>query len=257
MDIGLVMNSMRDAAGLPAHPVIFQVLMILTWVFHIAFVHLTLGAAGIAIYSYYHRQTNPYWERLALATIKVAKVGVSLLIVLGVAPLLFTQVIYDPQWYASNVLSAAWAISFIFTLIIAYCLWFIFYYLNHHALKPKLGLYAWIAIGLFCLDGLIMHTLSYQAILPGEWLNWYAPGGIIDTSGSTLHAIQWLRYTFIMSLSIPAVGLFLIAYAQYFTVRPDFELEYRQFCWHLGQTLTIWGFGIATVLFVGWQFIHP
>ncbi|KOR28949.1 hypothetical protein TI03_03520, partial [Achromatium sp. WMS1] len=37
----------------------------------------------------------------------------------------------------------------------------------------------------------------------------------------------------------------------------DFELEYRQFCWHLGQTLTIWGFGIATVLFVGWQFIHP
>ena len=131
MDIGLVMNTMRDPAGVPAHPLLFQGLMVLTWVFHIAFVHLTLGAAAVAIYAFRKVEQGPYWARLSMAMTKVTKVGVSLLIVLGVAPLLFTQVIYDPQWYVSNVLSARWAIAFIFTLIVAYCLWFAFYWSNH------------------------------------------------------------------------------------------------------------------------------
>jgi hypothetical protein len=46
MDIGTVLNAMRDPAGVPAHPVLFQALMVITWLLHIAFVHLTLGCAG-------------------------------------------------------------------------------------------------------------------------------------------------------------------------------------------------------------------
>ena len=194
MDIGTIMHTMRDPAGVPAHPVLFQALMVLTWVFHIAFVHLTLGAAGLAIYAFRKGEQNPYWLRMSMAMTKVAKVGVSLLIVLGVAPLLFTQVIYDPQWYASNVLSALWAVGFIFTLIIAYCLWFAFYWSNHEGAKKYIGWYAVIALFLFCVDGLIMHALSYQALLPEQWMSWYAPNGVVDTRGAYLHAIQWPRY---------------------------------------------------------------
>jgi hypothetical protein len=257
MDIGTVMNTMRDPAGVPAHPVLFQGLMILTWVLHIAFVHLTLGAAGLAIYAFYRRASAPYWERLSMALTKVAKVGVSLLIVLGVAPLLFTQVIYDPQWYASNVLSGRWAIGFIFTLIVAYCCWFAFYYANHEGAKKRAGLYAWIAFALFCLDGLIMHALSYQALLPDQWMNWYAPGGVVDSSGAALHAIQWPRYVFIMSLSVPAVGVFLIAYAHYFAARADREPEYRAFARGLGQRLAVWGYALAVLLMLAWQLTQP
>lgn len=257
MDIGTVMNTMRDPAGVPAHPVLFQGLMILTWVFHIAFVHLTMGAAALAIYAFYRRDKGQYWERLSMALTKVAKVGVSLLIVLGVAPLLFTQVIYDPQWYASNLLSGRWAIGFIFTLIIGYCSWFAFYYANHEGAKKHIGVYAWVAFALFCLDGLIMHALSYQALLPDQWMSWYAPGGVVDTSGSALHAIQWPRYIFIMSLSLPAVGVFLIAYAHYVASRADREPAYRAFAWELGKRLATWGFGISLVPMLVWQFIQP
>lgn len=257
MDIGTVMNTMRDPAGVPAHPVLFQVLMVATWVLHIAFVHLTLGAAGLAIYGFHRRGQGPYWERLSMAMTKVAKVGVSLLIVLGVAPLLFTQVIYDPQWYASNVLSGRWVIAFIFTLIVAYCSWFAFYYANHEGAKQHVGVFAWIALALFILDGLIMHALSYQALLPDQWMNWYAPGGAVDTSGSALHAIHWPRFVFIMSLSVPAVGVFLIAYADYYAARADREPEYRQFVRSLGQRLAAWGFGIALIPMLAWQFDHP
>ena len=71
MDIGTVMNTMRDPAGVPAHPVLFQGLMILTWVFHIAFVHLTMGAAALAIYAFHRRDKGEYWERLSMALTKV------------------------------------------------------------------------------------------------------------------------------------------------------------------------------------------
>ena len=257
MNIGVVMNTMRDPAGVPASPALFQVLMIFTWIFHIAFVHLAMGSAGLSIYSFHRRRTGVYWERLSIALTKVAKVSVSLLIVLGVAPLLFTQVIYDPQWYVSNVLSARWAITFIFTLMVGYCLWFAFYYANRTGAKKHIGAYAWIAFGLFCLDGLIMHALSYQALLPERWMSWYAPNGVVDTRGAALHAIQWPRYLFIMSLSVPAVGLFLVAYGQYFEKRADHEAEYRSFVRRLGQRLAAWGFGIALVLFLVWQGCHP
>jgi hypothetical protein len=257
MDMGTVMNTMRDPAGVPAHPLLFEALMVLTWVPHIAFVHLTLGAAGLAIFGFHKREQSPHWEALSMAMTKVAKVGVSLLIELGVAPLLFTQVIYDPQWYASNVLSGQWVIGFIATLIVAYCLWFAFYYANHAGAKRHIGVYAWVALLLFCLDGLIMHALSYQAILPGRWMDWYAPGGVVDTRGAALHAISWPRYLFMMSLAVPAVGLFLFAYAHYYAVRADRDPALLAFARQLGQRLAVRGFGLSLLLFVGWQAVHP
>ncbi len=257
MDMGLIMNTMRDPAGVPAHPVLFQGLMIFTWIFHIAFVHLTLGAAGLAIVAFLRVGKGPYWERLSMAMTKVAKVGVSLLIVLGVAPLLFTQVIYDPQWYASNVLSARWAIGFIFTLIVAYCLWFAFYWGNHEGAKRHIGWYAVLALALFCLDGLIMHVLAYQALLPEQWMGWYAPGGVVDTRGATLHALQWPRFLFIMSLSLPAVGLYLLAYADYFSRRADREPAYRAFARTLGRKLALRSLPVSAVLLVWWQLDNP
>ena len=258
MDIGVIMNTMRDPAGLPAHPSVFQALMLLTWIFHIAFVHIALGTAGLAIWAYLRRDSHPHWARLSEAMTKVAKVGVSLLIVLGVAPLLFTQVIYDPQWYASNVLSARWAIAFIFTLIVAYCMWFYFYSQNHG--KPAtrfMAVLAGAAVGLFVLDGLIMHVLSYQALLPEQWREWYAPGGVVDTSGSRLHAMQPLRFLFIMGLSVPAVGLYLLAYADYVGSRADADTPYLDRVRALGRNIAWKGLFISAVLMLGWQLTNP
>jgi hypothetical protein len=257
MDIGTVLNTMRDPAGVPAHPVLFQALMVITWVLHIAFVHLTLGCAGLSIYAFHRRGGGAHWQRLSLALTQVAKVGVSLLIVLGVAPLLFTQVIYDPQWYASNVLSGAWAIGFIFTLIVAYCSWFAFYYANQPGARQHAGVFAWLALMLFLLDGLIMHALSYQALLPGQWLDWYAPGGVVDTRGQALHAIQWPRYLFMIGLSLPAVGVFLLAYAQYCAVRTDIDAGYLAFARALGRRLAAAGYAISLALLVAWQWVQP
>jgi hypothetical protein len=257
MEIGAIMNAMRDPAGVPAPPALFQFLMVLTWTLHIAFVFLTLGAASLSIYAFYRDAADQYWRQLSMAMTKVAKVGVSLLIVLGVAPLLFTQVIYDPQWYASNVISGGWVILFIFTLTVAYCLWFVFYWSNHEQAKRRAGVYAVVALGLFLLDGLIMHALAYQAINPARWMDWYAPGGVVDTSGSHLHAIEWSRYLFLISLSAPTVGVYLIAYAEYFSVRSEKAGGYLEFARDLGLSIARPGLLVSIALFVWWQCAHP
>jgi len=177
--------------------------------------------------------------------------------VLGVAPLLFTQVIYDPQWYASNVLSARWAIAFIFTLIVGYCLWFAFYFGNRDSAQRHIGIYAVIALMLFLLDGLIMHALAYQSLLPERWMDWYAPGGVVDNRGAYLHAVQLPRFLFIISLSVPAIGLYLTAYADYLKVRPDIPADYLEFARSLGLQLGIAGCLVALPLFIWWQFDNP
>jgi hypothetical protein len=257
MDVGVVMDVMRDPAGVPAPPVVFQVLMVLTWIFHIAFVHMTFGAATLAIWGFYRRQSSPHWERLSMAMTKAAKVGVSLLIVLGVAPLLFTQVIYDPQWYTASVLSARWLIVFIFTLIVGYCSWFVFYYSNKPGAKNRLGWFALVGLGLFLLDGLIMHTLAYQSLLPEQWMHWYAPNGVVDTRAASLHAIQWPRFLFIIALSAPAGGIFLMAYADYFATRPDQPSIYLDWARQLGRRVALVGTVICAVLLLAWQLSHP
>ena len=49
MDMSLVLNSLRDPAGVPFYPLVFQALYILTWALHIAFVLLTLGGMVVSI----------------------------------------------------------------------------------------------------------------------------------------------------------------------------------------------------------------
>ena len=46
------------------------------------------------------------------------------------------------------MLSARWLIAFIFTLIIGYCSWFVFYYSNHEGAKRRLGVFALVGLRL-------------------------------------------------------------------------------------------------------------
>lgn len=251
MDMGTILHAMRDPAGIPSNPLIFQILMVATWIFHIAFVNLALGSAALSLYAFTRRQEDN-WQRLTIAMTKVAKVSVSLLVVLGVAPLLFTQVIYDPQWYASNVLSAAWAIAFIFTLIVGYSSWFVFYFKNHEGASGGILLWGLLGLGLFLLDGFIMHVLSYQALLPNQWMQWYMPNGHVDMSGTHIHAWQAPRFVFFLAMSATVFGAFLTAYADYFNQRPDRPAAYREFVSALGTKIALIGVILQFVLLLWW-----
>ena len=247
-----MLHTLQDPTGIPSHPLIFQVLMVLTWVPHILFVNISLGAAMMGLYAFTQRH-DPHWQKLSEAMTKVAKVGVSLLVVLGVAPLLFTQTIYDPQWYASNLLSASWVIGFIFTLTIGYLAWFAFYLKNHGEHAP--GWIVWLGVfglAMFLLDGFIMHILAYQGLHPEQWVEWYTPGGHVDMSGHNIHAYELVRWGFFMAMSVTVFGAFMMAYGDYFKVRSDRSPAYLAFARNLGGRIALVGAVLQVVLLVLW-----
>lgn len=253
-----MLYALRDPLGVPAAPIIFLLLGVLTWALHIAAVHVLLGASGLTLFGSLNK--NQHWRRLADAMVSTAKVAVSVAIVLGVAPLLFVQVIYDPFWYTSNVLSAWWVIGFIVFLIIGSLALFIFYGLNSSMKttpKTRCPGSMLAAIVFFLLVGFIMHALSMQMLSPEKWMQWYAPGGVVDASGRALHDYSFWRFGFFIALSAPVIGLWLIAYRRYLLGRDDADNSYLDFVRRLAMRLTGIGGVISLVLLVGWMMTLP
>jgi hypothetical protein len=209
------LNALKDVAGVPTHPLVFLVLGVVTFTLHMIAVQVMLGAAGLTLWGSLSQRPHP--RRLAQAMLTTAKIAVSIAIVLGVAPLLFVQVIYDPFWYTSNVISAWWVIGFIAILILAYLLIYVFYGLNHHLRTEATRWPASLVLSLLLLlvVGFIMHVLVQQMLSPDRWMSWYAPGGAIDASGTGLHDYNLFRFGFFISLAILAIGSWLIAYRRY------------------------------------------
>lgn len=255
-----VLLALRDPAGIPFYPVVFQGLYILTWALHAAFVLLALGSMGLSLYGTLKQKDDSRWKLLTPHLIQTGKISVSLLIVLGVAPLLFTQVIYDPNWYTTNALSGMWIFIFIYALVIGYMLYYWYYYAN----KAKEGggkLLGLTSFAILVFAGILMHNFAVTSIMPTEWMNMYAPNGVVDNSGWTFN-VKLVRLLFMVSLAIPVVGIFLQNYSRFLSTREDFSKDLIDYTASLGTKLGTIGLIVSAVIFVAWMLqvgylMHP
>ncbi len=251
--------ALQSPGGLPNHPLVFMVLAVFTFALHILFVQLMLGTSVITIWGAFSK--NNHWRRLASAMVEVAKVSTSVAIVIGVAPLLFVQVVYDPHWYVSNVLSAVWVIGFIFILIFAY--WALYYYyfqnikIKDKTAVPKSRWSMIVSLALMLVVGFIMHSLTSQMLYPELWKEWYVPNGVVDYSGSKLHAYNLWRFAFFISMGIPVAGAMLVTYRRFKSVRSDADHDYLNFAAELGEKWIKIGSVIATIFYVAWMMTLP
>ena len=250
-----MMYALRNPAGIPTYPIIFIGLGVLTFALHILFVQLMLGTSVVTIFGSFN--SNPYWRRLAAAMLEVSKVSVSVAIVIGVAPLLFVQVVYDPHWYTSNVLSADWVIGFIIILIFAYWSMYGYYFLNSKTKdkteQPKGRFWMLISISLMLVVGFIMHSLTSQILHPDLWKEWYVQNGVMDYSGSQLHAYNLWRFAFFISMAIPVTGAMLVTYRRFKRVREDADQDYLDWAAKIGQKWILVGSVISFVLYIAWM----
>lgn len=260
MDLA-TLYALRSPAGVPSHPVIFLVLGVLTWALHILAVQVTLGSSLMSLIGLARREgaDASHWRRLAMMLLNHAKIGVSIAIVVGVAPLLFVQVIYDPFWYVSNVLSARWAIGFIVILLLAYWALWLHYWGVHRRQADAPAPLAWgvISLALLLVVGFIMHVLTSQMLHPEAWKEWYAPGGVIDPSGSGIHAFNLGRYAFIMALALPVTGAWLMACREYLSARDGEDPDYLSFLARQAARLTMIGGLVALALLALWMLTLP
>lgn len=240
MDTPTLIRTLSDPLGLPFYPQAFQALMVLTFGLHIAFVNLALGATALALWARAKGEAA-----LARSGGRAATAAVSGAILLGVAPLLFVQTLYDPFWYASNMLSAAWALGFLLVLTLGY----------GAAYAGDGG--GWGALSLLCYlaAGAVMHALGAQALAPERWLGWYAGSGTAVTAGTRLYAFEPWRWLHFMVPAGTAAGLFLMLRAWYLRPRgdtPGLEPSAR-----LGARLAFWTAAAEAASGLAWLWATP
>jgi len=254
-----MMYALRNPAGVPTYPIIFVGLGVLTFALHIFFVQLMLGTSVITIFGAFKNEAK--WRRLASAMLEVSKVSVSVAIVIGVAPLLFVQVVYDPHWYTSNVLSAVWVIAFIVLLIFAYWALYAYYFMNSKekdkTKEPRGKVWMLISLALMLVVGFIMHSLTSQILHPELWKEWYLQNGVLDYSGSKLHAYNLWRFAFFISMAIPVTGGMLVTYRRFKMVREDADHEYLNWAAEVGKKWIKVGSVISAALYVAWMMTIP
>ncbi len=256
----IMFNALMDPAGAPAHPILFLVLGVVTFALHITAVALTLGTLGVALWAAVTQ--NVQAQKLAAPLAFTAKVAVGAAIVLGVAPLLFVQVIYDPFWYTSNVLSAGWAIGFLAILIVAYLMLYRFQALVHGTARVveaarKGALWLALALVLLVCCGVIIHALTNQMLSPKEFMNWYAPNGVIDPTGTGLFSINIPRVVFFLALSMPVTAAWLYGLRRYQLFAGNTDYDYIDWLEGFAHKLSLVGSVILTVAGVVWMATLP
>jgi hypothetical protein len=88
-------------------------------------------------------------------------------------------------------------------------------------------------------------------------MQWYAPNGVIDPRGHTLHDYNAWRFGFFIALAAPVTGAWLYAYRRYLAAGRQADAAYLQWVGALaGKMLTIGGIA-SLALLAGWMATLP
>ena len=254
MDISALLDNLRDPMGLPFYPLAFQVLMVVTFALHIFVVNIVIGSLAMAVWG---RLTGgDYPVRLAKSLAKTATITTSIAVVLGVAPLLFVQVIYDPLWYSANLLSAWWSMLFLLLITLGFLAAYCFYLWSDK--KPGLsfpaGLFSFATI---LAAGCIIHMLNAESLLPQFWGEWFSAGDLLATSGWAFKAFDFGRFGHFIVPAFINVGIFMMLYSWYVAKRADSDKTYLNWLAELGARLTRVALIVQAGFGLWWLFALP
>ncbi len=230
--------------------------MVLTFALHIIFVNLAIGGSFMAVYEHY-KKGEPN-KKLSRFLARATTVNLSAAVVLGVAPLLFVQVVYDPFWYVSNVLSAWWAVGFLcFATIVFLALYAFYLKRNPESGMKGFGFLGWLTFALLLLATFSMNLLSVQFLEPEKWKAWYLTGTMMNTSGTTVYDFHISRYLHFIVPSFAITGVFMMLYGWFFGNRKDMDKEFLHWVAVSGAKMAFWATIIQMIVGIWWLLSLP
>ncbi|HEY4644318.1 MAG TPA: hypothetical protein VIH68_06335, partial [Bacteroidota bacterium] len=118
----LVVVPDADPLGLPAPFWFLKALLILTFVLHVIPMNFALGGGFIAAASHFigRKGRAAYHLMLSRSLSRMLPIAIAFTITLGVAPLLFLQVLYGQYFYTSSIFLAWPWLTVILLLLLSY-----------------------------------------------------------------------------------------------------------------------------------------
>lgn len=210
-----------DPLGVPGPPPLFVALQLLTLLLHLLFMNLVLGGNILALALNVaavvgRRSANP----MANIIYQTTPAALSMAITMGVAPLLFLQVLYAPFFYTANLLLGFAWFSMVVVLLAGFYLTYLLSLLGSNTLQKRLG--RWddkpgrrLFVGLLTTAAVLWvawvltnnHELSLNPRLWADGGEWKSPRWLIPSSSTItryLHSV--VGATAIAGLWTAAIG---------------------------------------------------
>jgi|WetSurMetagenome_2_1015567.scaffolds.fasta_scaffold20600_2 hypothetical protein len=232
-----------DAMPVPAPIWLLKGLLWVTFAIHLVLMNLTLGGSLLsAVYAFKGKERDLDVSRKLAKTLPFT---MPFTITLGVAPLLFVQVLYGPLFYASTILMATPFLAVIGDLIVAY---YLMYLLGWKG--KNLGrLQGYVALVIFLLLGYVGFTFTNVYTLltsPEHFKALY----LADPSGMHFNLADgtvYPRFLHMLLAAVAVTGLY-IAYLGQRRLKLEPEVGRWQFksgvTWFAGATLANFGVGV-------------
>lgn len=182
----------------------FYVLLMLTFLLHILVMNVMLGGGIIAVLSSFRGSEQD--------TLLCKEFGykwpytIAFAVNMGVAPLLFVQVLYGQFIYSSSVLMAVWWFSIFGLLILAYYGAYIYDFKFENLGSPRIFMLEFSVLILLFVGFLFSNNMTLM-LQPEKWLAYFDNGGgtLLNLSDPSLYP----RYLHFVVGSVAVAGLFL------------------------------------------------
>jgi hypothetical protein len=163
-----------DPVSLPAPVWLLKGLLLLTFFLHIIPMNLALGGGFVAAITDWigRRRNSEHHLSLARSMARILPIVIAFAITLGVAPLLFIQVLYGQFFYTSSVLLAWPWLSVVVLLILSYY-GFYLYSFRWEQLQGKRLVVVLASAILFAAIGLIYTNNLVLMLTPEKWAAMY------------------------------------------------------------------------------------
>lgn len=188
---------------IPVHWGWFQLLLIVTFVLHLLFMNTMLGSGIIALIREFKMDKTA--DELNQDLSEKLPYTIAFTVNMGVAPLLFLQVLYGHFVYTSSILMAVYWISIILILIIAYYCAYI-YDFKFEAMGQARKIFIAISVLLLLWTGFVFSNNMTMMMQPETWQAYFRnPFGTLLNLSEPMLLPRYLHFVF---ASIAVAGLF-------------------------------------------------
>jgi hypothetical protein len=229
-----------DRAPLPAPVWLFQVLLLLTFLLHLLPMNFLVGGGVYVLVLRLRGAGIEQAEKLGHVIRKMLPVIVAATVTLGVAPLLFVQVLYGQFFYTSSILIGIFWFLVIPLLIFAY---YGFYKESYGGSR----LWVYILSVLFVLY--IGFMLSYNAQLMADLSGWEAHheiggAGKLAFAGEILSGTFFGRWLHMMAGAFTITGIWFFVIG---LVKGKGDSGFATFARRKGAQFFLWGMVVSIV----------
>lgn len=163
-----------DPLPLPGPVWLFTALLLLVFTLHVVAMNSALGGSIWTLWNYLRgrHSEHPYSRRLANELATMLPTFLAFTVTLGVAALLFVQVLFGNFLYASSILIGVFWLAVIPMVMAAY---YGFYYFSSSAVKGKGSSGCVLAISVCLLLGIAFIFVNNMTLMlrPDRWLSLY------------------------------------------------------------------------------------